>query len=68
MPEWVQHLLVLTLAGLCLAWVGWQGVLALAGRRSKVGSCCSKGCAPREPSAGAAKVQFLPVDVLRRRK
>ena len=73
MPLWLQHLLVLSLVGGCVVWVVWQGVQSLRGRRSRIGSCCAKGCSPTPDPAGAPsaaatakaeKVVFLPVEAL----
>lgn len=71
MPLWTQHLLVLTLVAGCIAWVAWQVIKTLGGRRAKVGSCCATGCRTSESAAqklGAAapapKVVFLPVESL----
>ena len=42
---------------------------ALLGRRSKLGSCCSKGCASQTPSDKAApKTAFIPSERLIGRK
>jgi hypothetical protein len=71
MNLWLQHLLVLLLVAACLAAVGWQVVRALAGRRSRLGQCCAKGCEPKPagPAAGATnRVVFLPVEMLRKRR
>ena len=40
---------------------------ALAGRRSKLGSCCAKGCEPAA-SAPAPRTAFIPSEMLIRRK
>jgi hypothetical protein len=78
MPLWLQNLLVLLLVAACLAWVGRQAWQSLRGRRSRLGSCCAKGCAAPEPSpqdsatdkavpATPQRVQFIPVEMLSRR-
>lgn len=69
MPLLLQHALVLTLTALCLAFCTWQGFRTLLGKRSKLGSCCTKGCAsePAQPKA-AEKIHFLPVEMLRRKR
>jgi hypothetical protein len=67
----VQHLIVLLVVAACLGYVGWQGVRALSGRRSKVGGCCAKGCATvaqEQTKAGTGKVQFMPVEMLGNRR
>ena len=64
-----QHLLVIALVTICVVIVAWQGVRALVGKRSKLGSCCAKGCspAPTQPYA-AVKIHFLPVEMLRKKR
>jgi hypothetical protein len=67
----LQHLIVLTLVAGCLGYVGWQGVRALSGRRSKVGGCCAKGCATvaqEQAKTGISKVQFMPVEMVGNRR
>lgn len=72
MPLWLQHLLVFALVAICLGFIGWQGVKIFTGRRSKIGSCCTKGCAttttPDTQAAPAEKVSFIPLESLARRK
>ena len=72
MPLLLQHVLVLLIVGVCLGAVGWQGVKGFFGRRSKLGSCCAKGCESAAPAAPPAKptekLQFIPADMLVRRK
>jgi len=69
MALWQQNLLVLLLVGVCLMFVGVQAVRTLRGKKSKLGSCCAKGCeTPAESSAaGARGVHFMPVEMLRKR-
>ena len=68
MNQWVQNLLALTLVALCLAYVLWQAFASLRGKRSKLGSCCSKGCQPPATThPKAEKVIFFPSDMLRKR-
>jgi hypothetical protein len=69
MPMWMQHLLVLLLVGGCFAVVAVQGVRSLRGKKSKLGSCCAKGCSASEPEnakpeASSNRVVFLPADML----
>jgi hypothetical protein len=69
-PLWLQHTLVLTLVGACLAYALWQGLRSLFGKRARVGNCCAKGC-PTTPAASvshAQRIVFLPADMLRRRR
>jgi hypothetical protein len=69
MPLWLQHLLVLLLVAGCLGYVGWQGFRSLAGRRSRIGSCCAKGCqTPATPASSAQRIHFLPAEMLRKRR
>ena len=67
MPLWTQHLLVLLLVAACIGMVGWQLVRGLAGRRSRLGQCCAKGCEPK-PQPGAKRVVFMPVEMLHKRR
>ena len=67
MPSLLQHILALTLVAACLVYVGWQGFRVLLGKRSRIGSCCAKGCAdPAKSSTG--QTAFLPVDMLSRNR
>ncbi|HSI33866.1 MAG: hypothetical protein ACAI43_27645 [Phycisphaerae bacterium] len=73
MPLWLQHTLVLTLVAACCAYVVLGAWRTLAGRRSKLGNCCSKGCggnAQNEPTTGTGnrRIVFLPVEMLRKRR
>jgi hypothetical protein len=70
MSAFLQNLLVIAAVAGCGAFLGRQAWLTLAGKRSRFGSCCSKGCAANEPKAGGAtqKVQFLPAEMLGRKK
>ena len=63
MPMWLQHLLVLLIVAGCVGVVAWQGVRALIGRRSKLGSCCAKGCETTEQPK-KERVVFLPSEML----
>jgi hypothetical protein len=60
-----QNLAVILVVGGCLAYIGWQLLQAFRGRKSKLGSCCAKGCAVKAPDSRAtpkpAPVQFLPI-------
>jgi hypothetical protein len=69
MHIWLQHLLALLLVLACATIVIWQIVQSLRGKKSRVGSCCSKGCAS-EAKAKPAKerIVFMPVEMLGRRK
>lgn len=83
MPMWMQNLVVLLAVIGCLIFVSRQVVSSLAGRKSRVGSCCAKGCSAHVPAGGAGgaggaaasgkpqaageRVAFIPVEMLRRR-
>jgi hypothetical protein len=65
----MQHLVVLGLVAACLGYVGWQAARTLYGKKSRLGSCCAKGCAATKSTAPAAnKIVFLPVEMLRRKR
>ena len=71
MPFWVQNLVVFAVVAMCLGYVGWQGVRAFSGRKSKIGGCCAKGCATvaeEQSKSSTGKVQFMPVDMLSKRR
>ena len=69
MPLWLQHIIALSLVGLCLGYAIWQGARTLFGKRSRLGSCCGKGCgtATNAPAA-TEKIHFLPSEMLRKRR
>jgi hypothetical protein len=68
MALWLQHLIVLALVAACLGYAVYQAARSLYGKKSRLGSCCAKGCAPAQsPSASAEKIHFLPVEMLRKR-
>ena len=64
MAMWFQHLLVLLAVAGCLGFVARQGLRTFAGRKSKFGSCCAKGCDAGAPKPDAQRVVFLPTDML----
>jgi hypothetical protein len=69
MANWLQHLLVLALVGLCVAYTTFQAIRSLRGKKSRLGSCCAKGCAAAKPAAATTeKIHFLPVEMLRRKR
>jgi hypothetical protein len=69
MPIWFQHLLVLALVAACLAYTIVQACRSLIGKKSRLGSCCAKGCAANKPAvATSEKIHFLPVEMLRKRR
>ena len=66
-----QHFVVASIVLACITLVGWQIAQTLVGRKSKLGSCCAKGCdlAPAKPKVAAnGRTQFLPLESLSRRK
>ena len=68
MVLWQQHLLVGLLVAACATLVGVQAVRTLRGKKSKLGSCCAKGCDPEpnpNPKPASPQVHFLPVEMLR---
>jgi hypothetical protein len=65
MPLWTQHLLVILLITACAALLARQVYRFYRGRST--GNCCSTGCAPKPPES-QAKEQFLPRDLLSRRR
>jgi hypothetical protein len=67
MPLELQHILVLLLVAACIAVIGVQAVRTLRGKKSKLGSCCAKGCEPPAESASPRGVHFMPVEMLRKR-
>jgi len=64
---WLQTLLVIAIVSASAVYLFAQMSGALAGKRSKIGSCCAKGCdaasAPATP-----KTAFIPSELLIRRK
>jgi hypothetical protein len=70
MPIWLQNLLVILAVAMGAGFLFWQGWRALAGKRSKLGSCCAKGCGAHEPPkpGSGERIAFLPVEMLGRKK
>ena len=69
MPHWLQHLLALTLVAICLIFAARQAFDSLRGKRSKLGSCCAKGCTPPPTEhTKTEKIVFFPADMLAKRK
>ena len=69
MSFWLQTLLVLLAVAGCGIFLARQAWLSLAGKRSRLGSCCSRGCAAHQPAkSNSQSVQFLPVEMLGRKK
>ena len=72
MPLWTQHLLVLLIVAGCVVFVARQLVRTFKLKKSKLGSCCAKGCdagAAGTPAKhdDATRVVFMPVEMLRKR-
>lgn len=73
---WLQNLVVFVTVAACLGYVTWQGAAGLFGRKSKLGSCCSKGCSRTMKEAENAAstrsrqagVQFIPLEAISRRR
>lgn len=69
MPIWMQHSLVIALVVACVGYVVWQAARSLYGKKSRLGSCCAKGCAAAKPAAATTEqIHFLPVEMLRRKR
>jgi hypothetical protein len=67
MAIWMQNLLAIAAVAACGGWALFQGVKSLSGKRSRLGSCCDKGCGAGQAKPSAEKVHFLPSDMLRKR-
>jgi hypothetical protein len=63
----IQHLLVLLLVLICAGVVGVQAFSSLRGKRSKLGSCCAKGCGESTQTKGE-RIVFLPVEMVGRKR
>jgi hypothetical protein len=72
MSEIAQHLLVALITLVCVAFIARQAFKTLTLRRGKLGACCAKGCDAGEKesstSTEAQRVQFLPVEMLARKR
>ena len=69
MPLWLQNLVIIAIVAACLAYAVYQAARTLQGSKSRLGSCCAKGCtSPRQAPATAAKIHFLPAEMLRKRR
>lgn len=64
MPLWVQHLVVLLLVAGSVGYVGWQAFQSLQGRKSRIGSCCAKGCSSEPKPGPSERIVFLPSELL----
>jgi hypothetical protein len=68
MPLWLQTIFVLLILATAIAFVARQFCSALAGRRSKIGSCCAKGCGDATSPTPKPQTAFIPSELLIRRK
>jgi hypothetical protein len=71
MALWLQYLLVAAIVLGSIAFLTRQIWATLMGKKSKLGSCCSTGCAAHQPPAkdsATQRVQFLPAEMLGRKK
>ncbi len=64
MTPFAQNIAVLLIISACVGYVGWQMVQAFRGRKSKLGSCCAKGCSTVEKTAIAESQRVTPVQFL----
>jgi len=65
---WIQTVLVIAIIAASAVYLLGQLGRALAGRRSKIGSCCAKGCDAASPSPSTPRTAFIPSELLIRRK
>lgn len=70
MPLWLQHVLVISLALVCVGLVVRQLVGTLRGGKTVLGKCCAKGCEAGEKNEEkqGERVVFMPVEMLGKRK
>ena len=69
MTPWIQTIIALTIVALAVIVVIYQATSAMRGKRSKLGSCCAKGCqAPKSEGPEPERVVFFPSDMLIKRK
>ncbi len=66
MPLWTQHLLVIVLITACVVLLVRHAYRFFHGRST--GTCCSTGCMPKQEQQPKTKEQFLPRELLIRRK
>ncbi|MFT3785948.1 MAG: FeoB-associated Cys-rich membrane protein [Tepidisphaeraceae bacterium] len=65
MSPLVQNIIVGLIVLACVAYVSRQFLRTFAGKRGKLGSCCSKGCEPIAPKPDAKpREHFIPSDAL----
>ena len=69
MTPWIQTIIALSIVVLAAIVVVYQATSAMRGKRSKLGSCCAKGCeAPKQAGPKPERVAFFPSDMLMKRK
>ena len=69
MPVWMQHVLVISLALVCVGLVVRQLVGTFRGGKSVLGKCCAKGCEPVETKKKQGeRVVFMPLEMLSKRR
>ncbi len=71
MPLWLQYLVIALAVLGAAAYLSRQIWATLAGRRSRLGSCCDKGCGAHEQQAkpqSGQRIAFLPAEMLGRKK
>jgi hypothetical protein len=67
MSQWLQSVVALLLVAVCAGVVLSQFIRTFSGTRSKLGSCCNKGCPPAKSEvASEGREQFVSSDALRR--
>ena len=68
MQMWIQNIIVFILVAACCAFIAIQVYRSLQGKRSKLGSCCAKGCsethADQTAKSKPERVVFFPSDML----
>jgi hypothetical protein len=65
---WIQTFLVIAIVAASAVYLFGQLRRVLAGRRSKIGSCCAKGCDAASASEPTPRTAFIPSELLMRRK
>ena len=68
MPFFLQTIFVLLILATAIAFVARQFYSAMRGRRSKIGSCCAKGCDAGASTPPTPRTAFIPSELLIRRK
>ncbi len=64
-----QNIIAISISLASVVYLGWGAFVTLTGKKSKLGSCCAKGCGGQPVDKKTEpQVQFLPIDLLTRRK